>query len=118
MLAHGVGEARAAFDRGPGPQDGLAETPVRLVPGPRVSRHSTNGMPASIITESWRVKTARFLAGADPPRGGFPPRPALRPAGSIRVTRPPARRRAAGADPLVAAMRPPRTFRPAPLCPG
>ena len=29
---------------------------------PRMSRHCTSGRPASIITENWRVKTARFLA--------------------------------------------------------
>ena len=28
---------------------------------PRISRHCTSGNPASIITENWRVKTARFL---------------------------------------------------------
>ena len=28
-----------------------------------MSRHCTSGRPASIITENWRVKTARFLAG-------------------------------------------------------
>ena len=29
---------------------------------PRISRHCTSGRPASIITENWRVKTARFFA--------------------------------------------------------
>ena len=28
-----------------------------------MSRHCTSGRPASIITENWRVNTARFLAG-------------------------------------------------------
>ena len=29
---------------------------------PRMSRHCTRGRPASIITENWRVNTARLLA--------------------------------------------------------
>ena len=30
---------------------------------PRMSRHCTSGRPASIMTENWRVNTARFFAG-------------------------------------------------------
>ena len=30
---------------------------------PRMSRHCTSGRPASIMTENWRAKIARFLAG-------------------------------------------------------
>jgi hypothetical protein len=31
---------------------------------PRMSRHCTSGRPASIITENWRVNTARLFADA------------------------------------------------------
>src|SRR6185369_14573537 len=36
---------------------------------PRMSRHCTSGRPASIITENWRVKTARFFAATFLPFG-------------------------------------------------
>src|SRR5262245_29923081 len=54
---------------------------------PRISRHCTSGRPASIITENWRVKTARFFAGAAFARAFFGAGAALACDGVIRVTR-------------------------------
>ena len=62
MLPHRVGERRARLDVGARLQDHRGEILVRLPALPRMSRHCTSGRPASIITENWRVKTARFFA--------------------------------------------------------
>jgi hypothetical protein len=73
---------------------------------PRISRHCTRGRPASIITENWRVKTARFLAGTDLARNAFVPAAfaAFSFTGLMRVTRTCSRRNAATAASIVSAM--------------
>src|SRR5690349_3789847 len=83
---------------------------------PRMSRHCTSGRPASIITENWRVKTARLF--------GLTPFLRLRAAvladaaafsftGLILVTITCSRRKAATAASIVSATRSPVTFCPA-----
>ena len=88
---------------------------------PRMSRHCTSGSPASIITENWRVKTARFLAATFLPI--FPvfalapafasALSALAAAGVIRVTLICSRRSADIAASIVSATRSPLTVCPA-----
>ena len=86
---------------------------------PRMSRHWTSGSPASIITENWRVNTARFLAATllvvlPPPPLAFSLSfsSALALAGVIRVTRICSRRSAATAASMVSAIRSPLTVSP------
>src|SRR5688572_6355055 len=81
---------------------------------PRISRHCTSGRPASIITENWRVNTARFFAGtllALSLRAAATV-PALAWAGWIRVTWICSRRSAATTASIVSPMRSPDTFSP------
>src|SRR4051812_5701756 len=80
---------------------------------PRMSRHCTSGRPASIITENWRVKTARFFADTFfPDLPTFFAASALTLAGVMRVTRICSRRSADTAASIVSAMRSPLTVWP------
>src|SRR5262245_39789238 len=83
---------------------------------PRMSRHWTSGRPASIITENWRVKTARFLAltlrPSRPTDLGAAAASAFAFAGVIRVTMMRSRLSAATAASIVSAMRSPVTVSP------
>ena len=82
-----------------------------------MSRHCTSGRPASIITENWRVKTARFFA--DDLLAGLADllllgrAAALALDGVIRVTMIWSRRSAATAASIVSATRSPLTVCPA-----
>ena len=82
-----------------------------------MSRHWTSGRPASIITENWRVKTARFLAATFlpvlPPLASFlAAASSLAFAGVIRVTLICSRRSAAVAASIESATRSPLTVCP------
>src|SRR3954465_4130888 len=80
---------------------------------PRISRHCTSGRPASIITENWRVNTARFFAETFLPNlPAFLAGSALTLAGLMRVTRICSRRSAETARSIVSAMRSPLTVWP------
>ena len=115
VLAHRVGQRRAAFDVGPGLQDDARRSSCPL-PGSRGSRGTAPAAgPASIMTENWRVKMARFFAATfllccAP---AFTGASAFALAGVIRVTRICSRRSAATAPSMVSATRSPLTTSPA-----
>ena len=77
---------------------------------PRISRHCTSGRPASIITENWRVKIARFFAATALSFGPLLCLAAFSFAGVIWVTRICSRRSDATAASMLSAARSPLTF--------
>ena len=60
ILAHGIGQRRAAFHRGADAGQRLLEDWFSWLAA-RISRHCTSGSPASIMTENWRKKIAMSL---------------------------------------------------------
>ena len=74
---------------------------------PRMSRHCTSGRPASIITENWRVKTARFLEFTDLALAFFGGAAGLAATAPIRVTMICSRRSEAVTDSTVSPRRSP-----------
>ncbi len=80
---------------------------------PRMSRHCTSGRPASIITENWRVNTARFLALTLLARAFFGGAAGLACTAPMRVTMICSRRSAAVTDSTVSPRRSPLMISPA-----
>ena len=74
VLLHRIGQRRAALDVGARREDDRRRSSCPLPALPRISRHCTSGRPASIITENWRVKTARFFALTRLPDSVWPAR--------------------------------------------